>query len=178
VAATSYGGVVETLPPLGVETMPEGPLKPNEEDESVLIDIDAEVDNRLRDERRKRESVEFCADDDEELRVRVCIGTVCGWRLKPLRRGRRIFRDGVVGVVIGDLASAEGGVEGNSGRAARGGAGLGGLSVEGCAGASTVTGAKGFCLTAEPWSFLSLGRKLREPRPTSVGFDSGCTIYR
>jgi len=64
--------------PSDLDIIPKGPLKPNEEDESVLIDIDAEVESRWRDERRKRESVEFCAEDDEEPRVGVCIGATCG----------------------------------------------------------------------------------------------------
>jgi hypothetical protein len=65
------------LIPLDLDIIPKGPFKPNEEVESVLIDIDAEVDSRCLDERRKRESVEFCADDEDELRVGVCTGTAC-----------------------------------------------------------------------------------------------------
>jgi hypothetical protein len=33
------------LAPLDLDTMPKGPLKPNEDEESVLIDIDTEVDS-------------------------------------------------------------------------------------------------------------------------------------
>jgi hypothetical protein len=42
---TYYGGVVE-IPPSDLDIIPKGPLKPNEEDESVLTDIDTEVDSR------------------------------------------------------------------------------------------------------------------------------------
>jgi len=176
--AAVYHGVVEMLVPLGLNIMPKGPLKPNEE-ESVLIDIDAEVDSRWREERRKRESVEFCADDEEELRVGVCTGAAGAWRLKPLRRGRRIFRDGVVGVVFGVIPTAEGGVEGRARRtdAGRTGvAGVGGMSVGGI-GASMEPGVRGFCLTAGIGSLLSLDLTLRELRPTSTGVGSCCTFY-
>jgi len=134
--------------------MSEGPLKPNEE--LAPVDIDA-IDSRCREERRKRRSVEFCPDDDE-LRVGVGIAVECGCRLKAPRRGRRIFKDGVVGVVMGDFAALPGGVE----------AGVDGAS-EGGADESTETDAESFCWIADIGSFLALGRKLRD-------FASGCTI--
>jgi hypothetical protein len=156
---------------LGLDT-PKGPS----EEESVLTDIDTEVDSRWRDERRKRELVEFCAEEDEELRVGVCTGVVCDWRLKAPRRGRRIFRDGVFGVVFGVIAAAEGGVEGRTGRE-----GTGSIAAEGMgaadAGVCMEAGAAGFCLTMEIGSFLSLSFKLREFRPASTGLGSDCTFY-
>jgi hypothetical protein len=43
----SHGGVVELLAPLDLDTILRDPLKPNEdEEESLLIDIDAELDGR------------------------------------------------------------------------------------------------------------------------------------
>jgi len=173
--ASYHGGdVEEVLIPLALDIMPVGPLKPNEEEESVLIDMDAEVDNRCLDERRKRESVEFCIDDEDELRVGVCTGAACAWRLNPLRRGRRIFRDGVVGVVFGGVATAEGGVEGGAVRKNAGCTGVVGADGVGAGGASMEAGVEGFCLAAAMGFLLSLDLKLRGLRPTSTGAGSDC----
>jgi hypothetical protein len=162
------------LIPLGLDIMPEGPLKPNEEEESVLIDMDAEVDSRCLDERRKRESVEVCTDDEDELRVGVCTGAACAWRLNPLRRGRRIFRDGVEGVVFDGVATAEGGVEGGAARKDAGCTGVAGAGGMGAGGASMEAGVEGFSLAAVMGSLLSLDLKLRGLRLISTGVGSGC----
>ena len=88
---------------------------PTELDEDELVSVDAEVVRRWRDDRRSRESLEVDVHENEELRVRVCTGEVWACRLRPLRRGNRIFRDGVVGAV------GERGVESALIGAARGG---------------------------------------------------------
>lgn len=94
---------------------------PTELDEDELVSIDAEVDRRCRDDRRSRESLEAGVEENEELRVGVCTGEVCACRLRPLRRGNRIFRDGVVGAVTVVVGSGERGVEGALTGAERGG---------------------------------------------------------
>ena len=94
---------------------------PTELDEDQLVSIDTEVDRGCRDDRRSRESLEVGVDENEELRVRVRTGEVLTCRLRLLRRGSRIFRDGAVGAVTVVVGSGERGVESVLTGAERGG---------------------------------------------------------
>lgn len=140
--------------PLGLGGIING-LTKLEDDE--LVSIEADVDSRCcRDERRRRESIETGVEENEVLRLGACTG--CDCRLRALSRGKRIFNDGVFGVVGCAPAAEVGGVEGTEVDvgACRG---VGGGTTVDVAGPTAV-----FLLERESVSFFSLILTLRELR--------------
>lgn len=116
-------------------------------EEDQLVSIDTEVDSGCRDDRHSLESLEVGVDENDELRVRVCIDEVWVCRLRPLRRGNRIFRDGVVEAVTVVVGSGERAVE--SALIERGGGCSAAVGV--AVGLSSRTDAFGFLARRRRW---------------------------
>lgn len=126
-------------------------------EEDQLVSIDTEVDSGCRDDRHSLESLEVGVDENDELRVRVCIDEVWVCRLRPLRRGNRIFRDGVVEAVTVVVGSGERAVE--SALIERGGGCSAAVGV--AVGLSSRTDAFGFLARRRRW--LRPGEFILEP---------------